>query len=311
MTMTGDRSHKLLSPAWTTISPLDAVDFEISAMPDIYATITALDPSVLDQLARVLELRATDAQQQRMRAHYFGQIPFPSQARVLEIGCGTGAVTRALATWPEVAAVTGVDPSPALLERARQLSKELPHVTFETGDARSLPLRDDIFDAVVFHTTLCHIPQPSHALAEAFRVLKPGGTLAIFDANYAETTLATDAVDPLQVCAQAAVGIIAFDPWLIPRLKSLVRSAGFELGPFNSYIYDGANPPDYMLTIVDRGADALHSSGRIGHELAAAFKSEARRRVLSGEFFGQITYASLIARKPLPARTDIPETPAS
>jgi hypothetical protein len=64
-----------------------------------------------------------------------------------------------------------------------------------------------------------------------------------------------------------------------------------------------------MLTIVDRGADALHSSGRIGHELAAAFKSEARRRVLSGEFFGQITYASLIASKPLPARAGIPEKP--
>ena len=61
-------------------------------MPDIYATITTLDSAALNQLACVLEMRATDLQQQRMRAHYFGQIPFPSQARVLEVGCGTGPV---------------------------------------------------------------------------------------------------------------------------------------------------------------------------------------------------------------------------
>jgi len=81
-------------------------------------------------------------------------------------------------------------------------------------------------------------------------------------------------------------------------LKSLVQSSGFEIGRFENYVYDGANPPDYMLTIVDRGADALQKSGRIGGELAAALRTEARRRVKTGEFFGQITYASLIARKP-------------
>jgi hypothetical protein len=54
----------------------------------------------------------------------------------------------------------------------------------------------------------------------------------------------------------------------------------------------------YMLTIVDRGADALHTSGQIGPELAAALKAEARRRVEDGAFFGHIAYASLMAQKP-------------
>ena len=268
-------------------------------MADIYTKVTEIDSVVLDQLARVLELRATDAQQRRMREHYLGQIVFPPQARVLEVGCGTGPVARALAAWPGVAEVTGVDPSPVLLAKARQLSADWPQVNFQVGDARALPLPDAAFDVVVFHTTLCHIVEPHFALTEVFRVLKPGGSLAIFDANYSETTLATDAVDPLQVCAQSAVGIIAFDPWLIPRLPKLVLAAGFRSPQFHSYVYDGAHPPDYMLTIVDRGADALQQSGRIGAELAAALKAEARRRVKTGDFFGQITYASVIARKPL------------
>ena len=54
-----------------------------------------------------------------------------------------------------------------------------------------------------------------------------------------------------------------------------------------------------MLTIVDRGADALMVSGQIGEPLADALKAEARRRVETDLFFGYITYTSLIARKPV------------
>lgn len=56
--------------------------------------------------------------------------------------------------------------------------------------------------------------------------------------------------------------------------------------------------PSYMLTLIERGADFLVTSGRVGPDAAAALKVEARRRADSGQFFGHIAYASLIARKP-------------
>ena len=56
--------------------------------------------------------------------------------------------------------------------------------------------------------------------------------------------------------------------------------------------------PDYMLSIADRGADTLAASGTIGTELAAALKSEARRRATEHTFFGHVAYASMTARKP-------------
>jgi len=49
---------------------------------------------------------------------------------------------------------------------------------------------------------------------------------------------------------------------------------------------------------VDLGADALVASGRIGVDMAAALKAEARRRVASGEYYGHIAYMSVVARKP-------------
>jgi hypothetical protein len=52
-----------------------------------------------------------------------------------------------------------------------------------------------------------------------------------------------------------------------------------------------------MLSIVDRGADALVASGLIGRDLADALRAEARSRATAGTFFGHIAYASLTARK--------------
>jgi trans-aconitate methyltransferase len=89
-------------------------------MPDIYANITSAEPALVDQIARVLELRATDPQQRGMREAYLSEITLPENAHVLDVGCGTGALTRVLAERPNVAEVVGVDPSPTLLEKARE-----------------------------------------------------------------------------------------------------------------------------------------------------------------------------------------------
>jgi ubiquinone/menaquinone biosynthesis C-methylase UbiE len=156
-------------------------------MPDVYANITSVADKVVQQIADVLELRATDPQQRAMREAYLSEIFLPENARALDVGCGTGALTRVLAGWPNVGAVVGLDPSPILLDRARRESTH-SGITFEMGDARTLPFDTASFDLTLFHTTLCHVPEPERALAEALRVLRPGGWLAVFDGDYATTT---------------------------------------------------------------------------------------------------------------------------
>jgi ubiquinone/menaquinone biosynthesis C-methylase UbiE len=268
-------------------------------VPDVYATITEAEPAVVEALVDILELRASDPQQREMRDAYLADIEFPSDARVAEVGCGPGPVARALASRPGVGEVVGVDPSPIFIEKGRELARDLPHLTFVEGDARALPLEDSSVDVIVFHTTLCHIPGPELALAEASRVLVAGGVLAIFDGDYATTTCACGDFDPLQTCAEACVASLVHDRWLVRRLPKLVRSAGFELGCFRSHSYaEAPSSGGYMLAIIDRGADALLAGGCLTPEAADMLKAEARRRSDAGEFFGHIAYASLIAHKP-------------
>jgi ubiquinone/menaquinone biosynthesis C-methylase UbiE len=98
-----------------------------------------------------------------------------SQARgqVLEIAIGTG---RNLPFFPAGIELTGVEISPAMLEIARQQAQSLGRkVELIAGDAQALPFADQIFDTVVCTIALCSIPDERQAIAEVWRVLRPGG----------------------------------------------------------------------------------------------------------------------------------------
>lgn len=266
-------------------------------MPDVWATVTELDAAMQERLAGVLEARGADPQQQAMRRAFLADLQFPARARVLDVGCGTGVLTRVLAHWPNVEKIVGVDPAISLIGEARKLACGLPSLTFAEADARSLPFEAGTFDVVVFDSTLSHVPGVDLALGEACRVLRPGGQLAVFDGDYATTTVGLGDHDPLQACVTAMMTNSVNDRWLMRRLCALVRESGFELVRFASHGYSETGGGAYMLSVVDRGADVLSASGVIGKEVAAALKAEARRRVEAGTFFGHIAYASLIARK--------------
>jgi SAM-dependent methyltransferase len=266
-------------------------------MADLYATIAEADEAVQQRIADVLELRAADLQQRRMLADYLDDLPLTGSGRVLEIGSGTGAIARALAARPRVSAVMGIDPSEILVERAREQVGPDEDLSFVVGDGRELPFEDGSFDAVVCHTSLCHIPGPERVLAEAWRVTAEDGSLAVFDGDYATTTVAIGGADPLQACVDAAIQALVHDRFLVRHLPALTRGAGWDVLRVRSHGYVETEDPQYLLTIIDRGADALVSSGQLGDAAADALKDEARRRAQRGEFFGHIAYASIIATR--------------
>jgi SAM-dependent methyltransferase len=93
--------------------------------------------------------------------------------RLLDLATGLGQTAAAAAA--RGAAVTGLDFSPAMIERARALH---PGIDFVEGDAQALPFPDGSFDAVVSNFGMLHFADPDRALAEAFRVLRRPGVVA-------------------------------------------------------------------------------------------------------------------------------------
>ena len=95
------------------------------------------------------------------------------EAAVLDLCCGAGLVAGAAAA--RGATVSGLDFSPAMLDVARAAH---PALYFAEGDAEAMPFPDASFDAVVSSFGVHHVPRPGRALAEARRVLRPGGRIA-------------------------------------------------------------------------------------------------------------------------------------
>ena len=102
-----------------------------------------------------------------------------AQGEVLEIAAGTG---RNLPFYPEGVRLTAVELSPGMLEIARRRAQELGvQAELRVGDAHNLPFPDASFDTVVATLALCTIPDDRRAVAEAARVLRPGGLLLLLE----------------------------------------------------------------------------------------------------------------------------------
>ena len=103
---------------------------------------------------------------------------------ILDVGTGTGFFAILLAEKGH--RVEGIDLTPAMLEEARTLAKQRNlDITFREMDAQNLAYPDGTFDVVISRNLTWTLPDPERAYASWFRVLKPGGVLLNFDAEYA------------------------------------------------------------------------------------------------------------------------------
>lgn len=110
------------------------------------------------------------------------QLPVKAGDHVLDVGCGPGWFWAAVAhELPERLHLTLSDLSPGMVTEAVERCRPLPFaaVTGREADAAALPFEDGSFDGVIAMHMLYHLAEPSQAIAEMHRVLKPGGSLAV------------------------------------------------------------------------------------------------------------------------------------
>lgn len=101
--------------------------------------------------------------------------------RVADLGCGDGYLTIEASRW--ASRVIAVDRSQAVLERARALARRrrVSNVTWRRGDIERLPLRDASVDVAILSQALHHAADPARAIAEAARIVVPGGRVLVLD----------------------------------------------------------------------------------------------------------------------------------
>lgn len=94
--------------------------------------------------------------------------------KVIDVGSGTGFTTQGIVQHVPAEQVTCIDQSPHQMAKA-QAKPDLAHCTFQIGDAENLPVESNTFDRYISAGSIEYWPDPQRGIAEAFRVIKPGG----------------------------------------------------------------------------------------------------------------------------------------
>jgi len=158
---------------------------------------------------------------------------------VLEVGCGSGMGLAYLAT--RAARVVGGDPTPALLDEARQ---HLPGTELVQLSADRLPFEDASFDVVLMLEMIYYVEDLDRALAEARRVLKPGGRLFVCEPNRDRPDFNPS---PYSVRYPSAA-----------ELKGLLERHGFHAHVYGGFPVEAASSRDRVLGPIRHVAVALH-----------------------------------------------------
>ena len=181
----------------------------------------------------------------------------PSGARVVDLGCGSGAFTNLLQRRGY--RCSGVDLSPKMIAIAQT---KFAGIDFIEGDIECLPFADASFDGVMLSGVLHHLPDRSRCAAEVFRILRPGGKFVAFDPNRMNPFmyLYRDRSSPFY----SSVGVTENErPVLAHEVAATFRNAGFRTGTeFLSgmeYRYIASGAVRWLLPLYNRIDSGLFS----------------------------------------------------
>jgi SAM-dependent methyltransferase len=200
---------------------------------------------------------------------------------VLDVACGPGLVVAAFARVARHA--TGIDVTPAMLARARELTADLANVTLDHGEVLPLPYADGTFSIVVSRFAFHHFADPGAVLAEMRRVCRPGGRIVVCDLTASDDPAKAAAFhriemlrDPSHVRALTLAELTAlFDATGLPAPSPTFYRLPFELEGLISRSFP--RPEDvetiraaYTASAADDGLGL--ETKRVGTEIRASYR---------------------------------------
>lgn len=204
---------------------------------------------------------------------------------LLDVGCGPGTITADLAMRLGEGRVVGLDRAASVVEAARAAHADVANLSFEVGDVYELSFEDGAFDVVYAHQVLQHLSDPVRALEEMRRVLRPGGLLAVRDADYGAFVWFPEdpALERWRDLYHELTRANRAEADAGRRLKSWVRAAGFADVSVSSSTWTYATDEE-RLWWGGLWADRVRESDFARQCLGEGLSDEAELTAIAGAF---------------------------
>lgn len=201
-------------------------------MADVWQSIDAIDADKQAMLVKRLEDRAQMPKFVAIRENYFDKIGLPVTGRILEVGCGTGAVCRAIASRPGfVGTVVGSDLSGKLIDTAKDITAKsgLKNIEYYQADGQGSAAHDGQYDLVLAHTVISHVADPTSFLREAIRLARPDGQIIIHDGDYASEIFDTNTPELDRKMPDLILQAVVANRYVMREIPHLLRHSDVKI----------------------------------------------------------------------------------
>ena len=253
-----------------------------------------------DRAAQRLEVMYRSRDLVRRRRLVREALGVQSGDRVLDVGCGPGfGSAELLAEVGATGTVVGIDTSAAMLAAAARRCEGLGNAAFYPGSATQLPLEDRSFDRALCVQVLEFVPEVPAALAELYRVLRPGGRAVVWDVDW--STISWHSGDPARMQRM----LHAWDRHLahpaLPRiLAAALRHAGFTdiRAEGHAFTTTAMDPETYGGAALGLVEPFLAGLPDIDRAEVRAWADEQRALDARGEYFYAVIQVCFSATRP-------------
>jgi len=268
---------------------------------DPHRFVNELDETAIERLVARLESRAQDLVFARLLDTYLAQLPLSSSTAILEVGCGTGAVLRSIARRDDFTGqATGVDQCRQFVDAANALARAEgveARLAFEIGDAHGLDLRAGQFDIVIAHTLISHVTEPLAVLPAMARLVRPGGTVVVFDGDYASLTYAFPDHGFGHRMDVALASATFNNPRIMRDLPRLLPELGLRLGRAWGEAVVEVGTASYFKSFAETYVPYVKKAGLLPEQAIEAWHREQRQAMEKGTFFAACNYYTYLAHR--------------
>jgi 2-polyprenyl-3-methyl-5-hydroxy-6-metoxy-1,4-benzoquinol methylase len=264
-------------------------------MPDLWQFIDNIDADKQAMLVKRLEDRAQMPKFAEIREDYFDKIGLPLTGRILELGCGTGAVCRAIASRPGfVGTVVGSDLSAKLIEVAKDITAKsgLKNIAYHQVNAQGTNAPDGQYDLVLAHTVISHVADPAAFLREAIRLARPAGQIILHDGDYASLTFNTNTPELDLKMPDLILQVVVANRYVMREIPRLLRQSDVKIThAIGGVVLEIGNGEFFPGLAKNLGAIAVGAG--IAHQVEFERWIEAIDRALSENmFFGSCNFVT-------------------